>query len=88
MARVELDQHAVDAVVKQALTTRVREMQSVLDSLWASERGKDLAAVKADLAARWRQQFGVSLDEPDLTSWAAHLASGDRLVLTQAPGTR
>ena len=88
MARVELNQQAIDAVVTRAFTTHVREMQSVLDSLSASECGKDLAEARANLATRWRQQFGASLDEPDLTAWAEHLASGDRIVLAQAPGTR
>jgi hypothetical protein len=86
MARVELNRQSMDAAVRQAFTTRMREMQSVLDALGASERGKDLSAVKVNLAARWRQQFGATLDEPQLTSWAEHLASGRRLVLTKAPG--
>jgi hypothetical protein len=86
MARVELNRQAMDAAVRQAFTTRMREMQCVLDALGASERGKDLAAVKANLAARWRQHFGTALDEPQLTSWAEHLTSGRRLVLTKAPG--
>lgn len=86
MARVELNRQAMDAAVRQAFTARVGEMQSALDALGASERGKDLAAVKANLAAHWRQQFGATLDEPQITSWAEHLASGRRLVLTKAPG--
>jgi hypothetical protein len=56
-------------------------MQEVLDSVATSARGIDVSIVKATLAGRWRRQFGVSLDDPQLSSWAQQLVAGTRVMI-------
>jgi hypothetical protein len=56
-------------------------MQDVLDSVLASEQGKDVAAVKATLAARWQQEIGTTPSDGFLQGVAEKLAAGTRVVL-------
>ena len=80
---IKLDPQAMAKVANEAVSRLIPQMQSLLDSLQASQRGKDISQVKATLGARWNQRFGETITEPRLSSWAQTLAAGGRVIVHQ-----
>lgn len=81
MAEIKWNPDAVRQVVQRGFDDAVPKMQAVLDSVLASEQGKDVEAVKATLAARWQQQLGLTASDGFLQGTAEQLAAGTRVVL-------
>jgi hypothetical protein len=78
---VKWNPDALNQVVQKAFQGRVEDVQRVLDSLLATEKGKDVATVKATLAARWQSEFGITPSDEFLQPVAEKLAAGARVVL-------
>jgi len=72
---------AVRQAVQTGFDAAVPKMQAVLDSVLASEQGKDVGAVKATLATRWRRDLGLTASDEFLQGMAEQLAAGTRVVL-------
>jgi len=68
-------------VLQKGLDDVRPKMQYVLDSVLASERGKDVGAVKATLATRWQRDLGLTASDEFLQGMAEQLAAGTRVVL-------
>jgi hypothetical protein len=58
-------------------------MQDLLDSVLATQQGRDVEEVKSVLESRWHEQFDRTLTDPNLSAWAEQLASGGRVVVQQ-----
>lgn len=61
---------------RQVAQEQADKMQGVLDRVLAGADGKDVEAVKLELAARWRAELGDELEEPMLSEYAGYLAAG------------
>jgi hypothetical protein len=72
---------AIRQAVQESVDDAVPKMQAVLDSVLASERGKDLGVVKAFLATRWQRDLGLAASDEFLQGMAEQLAAGTRVVL-------
>lgn len=82
MASVKWNPDALTKAANAAVAQRASHMQTLLDSLHATERGKDVSAVKSVLASRWQQDFGVMPSDEWLTTYAERLAEGRRIVVS------
>jgi hypothetical protein len=72
---------AVAQAGNEAVRKFAAEAQCTLDRLRATHAGKPVAEVKAALQHAWRRSFGKTLTDPELSSWADHLAHGTRIVV-------
>ncbi len=81
MAEIKWNPDALRRVVQRGFDDAVPKMQAVLDSVLASEQGKNVEVVKATLAARWHQQLGLAASDGFLQGTAEQLAAGTRVVL-------
>jgi hypothetical protein len=81
MADIKWNPDALTKAANAAVAQRASQMQALLDSLHATERGKDVSAVKYVLASRWQQDFGVMPSDEWLTAYAEQLAAGRRIIV-------
>lgn len=81
MAEIKWNPDAIRQTLQEGLDKAAPKMQDVLDSVLASERGKDVQSVKATLAARWHQDLGLTASDELLQRMAEQLAAGTRVVL-------
>lgn len=77
----EFNEEAFEQLAKQAVEARAQQVQTLLDSLRASQKGKAVDEVKATLMARWKVEFDRTPTDPHLTAWAEQLARGGRVVV-------
>lgn len=81
MADIKWNPDALTKAANAAVAQRASQMQTLLDSLHATERGKDVSAVKSVLASRWQQDFGVMPSDEWLTAYAERLAEGRPIIV-------
>jgi hypothetical protein len=81
----ELNRDALTKVANDAAAIQAQQMQTLLDSLTATEEGKPVEDVKATLERRWTEDLGGTLTDPHLTAWAEQLAAGGRVIVNQKP---
>ncbi|HEY4809948.1 MAG TPA: hypothetical protein VIH71_02720, partial [Solirubrobacteraceae bacterium] len=74
MPEVNWNPDAIRQVAQKGLDDAAPRMQAVLDSVLASDRGRDVAAVKATLAARWQRDLGLTASDEFLQGMAEKLA--------------
>ncbi len=78
--RVQIDQRALDRVVKDAMREAQRQLQRTFDELGRRYQGRPVAEVKVALKAALARGGGNATD-PELTEWATAISEGTRIVL-------
>lgn len=78
-----LNEEAVKKVANDAVAIKAQQMQSLLDSLASTEKGKPVEDVKATLERRWTEDLSGTLTDPHLSAWAEQLAAGGRVIVKQ-----
>jgi hypothetical protein len=71
---------AMERNTNEGMRRMAKELQSVFDSVLASHRGQPIEEVKPALAAACRRH-DFKPDDKDLTTYAAAISEGRRIVL-------
>ncbi len=88
-ADFNFDQGGLKRALKQATGDGIRDisrsLQRALDRLGRQYEGRPVSEIKPVLQREWRKVSGGTISDPDLTTYATHIAEGTHIKVETSP---